>query len=600
MTDTAPSAIPTPVIANYNREIAQRFERMAAALQLLGENVFKVNAHNRVARTLRDLTDDINTLAHEEMDTAETRIASIEGIGAKSAKKIVEFIQSHCIQEYDTLMEQVPPGLFDILEIPGLGPKTVKLMWDNLHIDTMHDLKKAIETNVIADLPRMGKKTIENIKKAIAFSEQSGDRTEIGLVHPIAVTLVQRIRALNSVLRADYAGSLRRGKETIGDIDILVSSTDPAAVRSVFTSMPEVTQVLAQGETKSSVRLLMNDIAIQCDLRTVPDEVYGAALMYFTGSKEHNVRLRELAIKKRMRLNEYGLFAGLDERPQDSDTPPVAASDENAIYKALDLPMIPPPLREDRGELDSIPADLVRLDQITSDLHTHTTASDGKMSLEESIEAVLAKGYHTLAITDHSVSSVIANGLSPERMRQHIDIIREANERYPDITILAGAEVDILKDGSLDYDDELLAELDVVVASPHVALRQDPDSSTRRLLKAIQHPLVHIIGHPTGRIVNRREGLRPNMNALFEAAAEHDVALEINSNWKRLDLRDTHVRSALDKGCLIAIDTDAHAPAHYDFLQYGIMTAQRGGLTADRCINTWSADRLHEWLRSKR
>ena len=590
----------TNVNANTNADLSRLFQRMASALQLLGENPFKVNAHNRVARVLKDLTEDIRTIAAENPDKAVNLISDIEGIGAKSAKKIVEYLNTGRITEYDELMSRIPSGLFDILAIPGLGPKTVKLMWEQLDITTLNQLKKNLDNPALAGLPRMGKKTIENIRKAISFVEQSADRIEIGLAHPFAADLVERLRAVKGVKRVQYAGSLRRGKETIGDIDILVSCKDAKAVRDRFTTFPEVMQILAGGETKSSVRIKSDHLVIQCDLRIVPDSVYGAALMYFTGSKEHNVVLRERAIKQGKRLNEYGLFQGTDERPQDNNVKPIASKSEEEIYAALDLPCIPPELREEHLNLNNIPTNLIKLTDIKAELHAHTNQSDGKLTLDELIEEAQERGYHTIAVTDHSQSSVIANGLSPDRLRKHIENIRKANERHAGITVLAGSEVDILIDGSLDYEDDLLAQLDIVVASPHASLRQEPAVATKRLLRAIRHPLVHIIGHPTGRIILNREGLHPDINQLCQAAAESNTALEINANWKRLDLRENHVRTAIKHQTLIAIDTDAHNRNHFDNLQYGIKTARRAGLSKQSCINTWPAKKLHHWLKSKR
>ncbi|MCB1033807.1 MAG: DNA polymerase/3'-5' exonuclease PolX, partial [Acidobacteria bacterium] len=432
------------------------------------------------------------------------------------------------------------------------------------------------------------------------FSEKSQERICLGVAYPIALELLDDLRSLDGVERADFAGSLRRGKETIGDLDFLVACKDPAAVRDHFVSHPSVTQVLAKGETKSSVRLEVGGVALQADLRIVDRHAYGAALLYFTGSKEHNVRLREVAIKKNRRLNEYGLFEGKEERPQDSGARPVAAATEEEIYRALGLPFIPPELRQDRGELDGPPPQLIELTDIRAELHAHTRASDGLLTIAELAETAMERGFHTIAVTDHSQSSVIANGLSADRLRRHIEAVREADEKISGIKILAGSEVDILTDGRLDYDDDLLAELDIVVASPHVGLRQDPETATERLLAAIRHPLVHIIGHPTGRIINKREGLSPQMEALFEAAVEHDTVLELNANWQRLDLRDHHLRAALARGVKISIDTDAHDASHFDFLVYGILTARRAGMTPRSCINTWPAKKLHDWLRSKR
>lgn len=582
-----------------NKELARIFGQIAAALELLEANRFRINAHTRVARVLKDMTEDIAQVVQQDPDTAIQRLTKIQGIGKGTAVKIIEYFDDGVISEHQELLEQVPSGVFELLEIPGIGPKAAQAMWKDLGISSVAELKDRLDTPELQALPRMGKKTIENIRQAIAFSEQTQNRVPIGLALPIAEQLADAMGKVPGVTRVQYAGSLRRGRETIGDLDFLVATSDPEAVRERFTTDPAVTQVLARGDTKCSVRLSILNVAIQADLRLVPEASYGAALMYFTGSKEHNVRMREIAIKQGKRLNEYGLFSGTEERPQDRDEVPLA-TEEAAIYENLGLAFVEPERREDRGELEGPHPELIQRSDIVAELHSHTTASDGKLSIEEMGRAAMERGFHTLAITDHSQSQVIANGLEPDRLRRHIDAIREANERLDGITLLAGSEVDILIDGRLDYEDDLLAELDIVVASPHASLRQDPETATRRLLAAIRHPLVHIIGHPTGRIINRREGLSPDMAALFEAAVECDTALELNANWNRLDLRDTHLRAALDKGCKIAIDTDAHRDEHLDFMTYGVLTARRAGMQAESCINTWPADKLHGWLRSKR
>lgn len=591
-----------------NQELSRIFGEIASALELLGANRFRINAHTRVARVLDDMTEDVAVLVEDAGAKAVSRLTEFSGIGKGTAEKIVEYLETGQVSDHQELLEKVPPGVFELLEIPGIGPKAAKAMWDDLGIASVADLEAKLDSPELRALPRMGAKTIDNIRKAIEFNKKAGDRLPIGLARPIALDLQETLRQVPGVRRVDYAGSLRRGRETIGDLDFLVATDDSAAVRDTFTTLPAVTQVLAHGETKCSVRLEVGKVVIQADLRVVPAEAYGAALMYFTGSKEHNIRMREIAIKQGKRLNEYGLFEGTDERPQDAGTAPLAAVEEVDIYADLGLPFIAPERREDRGEFEAARdfdagADgepLLEVSDIRSELHSHTVASDGKHSIEEMAEFAKSRGFHTLAITDHSVSQPIANGLDADRLRQHIDAVREANARIDGITLMAGSEVDILADGSLDYDDDLLAELDVVVASPHLALKQDPETATARLLAAIRHPLVHIIGHPTGRIINRREGLSPDMAALIDAAVEHDTALELNANWHRLDLRDSHLISALAKGCKIAIDTDAHREGHFDFLVYGVLTARRAGMTARSCINTWPADELHAWLRSKR
>ncbi|MEM9293027.1 MAG: DNA polymerase/3'-5' exonuclease PolX [Acidobacteriota bacterium] len=583
-----------------NAELQRIFQQMAEALQLLGANRFRVNAHDRVARALKDQTEDLSAVVKNHPDDALARLQEMQGVGKSSAEKIVEYVETGEVQEHRELLEKIPAGVFDLLEIPGIGPKAAKLMWEQLNITSIADLKVGLDSGEVEKLPRMGAKTVENLKKAIAFQEKAGDRTPLGRARPVALELLETLRSLEGVQRVEAAGSLRRGRETIGDLDFLVVCDDPAAVREAFTTMPQVTQVLAAGDTKSSVRLEAGKVVLQADLRIVPEAAWGAALMYFTGSKQHNVRLRERAIKKNLRLNEYGLFEGKEERPQDRGAAPVAAATEEEIYAALDLPYIAPELREDRGELDGVPERLIELGDVRAELHAHTTASDGRLSIEELARTVKERGFHTLAITDHSQSAAIANGLKPDRLRRHIDAVREANEKIDDFQLLAGSEVDILPDGRLDYDDDLLAELDFVVASPHVSLRQSPEQATERLLAALRHPLVHVLGHPTGRIIGKREGLSPDLNALIEAAVEHDKALELNANWQRLDLKDTHLRAALAAGAKISIDTDAHDAPHLDFLVYGILTARRAGMTADACINTWSADRLLEWVRAKR
>lgn len=596
---------------SFTKAASSMFNEMSQMIELLGGDRFRVNAHAKAARVLKDTTEDIEALA-EAGDTKA--LVALEGIGKGTAGKLIELAQHGNMSEYDELRDQIPKGLMEVLEIQGLGPKTVKLMWDEKGVESIDDLLKIIKDGSILELPRMGQKTVDNIKESIEFLSQQGGRLHIGIAQGVADRFVEMMSKVKGVKKCAFAGSLRRGKETIGDIDILIATSDPKAAREAFTTAEGVMKVLASGEKKSSIRVAINDessrwgaednTAVQIDLRVVDESVWGSALMYFSGSKEHNVRLRERAIKQGMTLNEYGLFTddGSDKTPpQQRGEKPVACKSEEAIYTKLGLPFIPPTVREDRGELELTETPrLIEVADIKAELHSHTTASDGKMSIEESANIAKSRGFHTLAITDHSQSSAVAGGLSPERLYKHIKAIREANKKIDGITIMPGSEVDILVDGTLDYDDELLAQLDIVVASPHAGLRAKPKQATKRLLKAIEHPMVHIIGHPTGRLIERRPGLDPDWNEIFAAAIEHDVALEINSHWMRLDLRDTHVRAAVEAGCKIAIDCDVHHAYDYDNLRFGVMTGQRGWLTPEMCINTWSSSKLHKWLQSKR
>lgn len=609
---------------SFNAAAAERLERIGVLMDLLGEDSFRAAAHARAARALADLARDASTLHKDEL-------VAIQGIGAKTADKIIEFARTGAIAELDELAAKVPKGLLDVLAIPGLGPKTVRTLWQQGGVTDIASLQKIIDDGSILALPRMGAKSVDKIRESLAFAQQhaSGGRTWLGLALPLGERVAALVRALPGVARAEYAGSLRRGKETIGDIDVLVAlapGAEPAAVAGAFRGLPGVVRVLASGDHKSSVMMDLHadmgrwagdddagsspnapSAVLQVDLKIVPPESFGAALMYFTGSKEHNVAMRQRALDRGMTLNEYGLFPEDHQPtpPQSRGIAPVAAREEIDVFHALGLPFIPPEAREHRGELALAETPrLLELADIRAELHAHTTASDGAMSIEELARAAHARGFHTIAVTDHSKSSAIAGGLSPERLKAHILAIRQAQSRLHDagvpIRLLAGSEVDILADGTLDYDDDLLAQLDLVVASPHASTRQDPATATARLLRAIRHPLVHILGHPTARLINRRPGLSPDIDALVHAAAEARTALEINAHWLRLDLRDFHARAAVDAGCMIAVDCDVHRPEDFDNLRFGVLTARRGMVTPDRCVNAMDATALAGWLRAKR
>ncbi|MAE61129.1 MAG: DNA polymerase III [Planctomycetaceae bacterium] len=487
----------------------------------------------------------------------------------------------------------------DMLNIPGLGPKGVATVWKQGGVETIDDLKQKIDNGELTDLPRMGEKTLAKIRKAIDFTQKSSQRILLGEAVHLAHSVIEHLRAAGGIRKINHAGSLRRGRETIGDIDILACCDDPQHIAHAFRGMPMVDHVLFSGVTKNSV---MIDGGVQIDLRIVPEESYGAALMYFTGSKEHNIVLRERAIKQGMRLNEWGLWRGDDE--SDDNAQPLAGATESEVYEALGLPLIEPPLREHRGEFEAAGRDalpkLVRTKDIKSELHAHTTASDGLMSIDQLAEVASRHGFHTIAVTDHSSLTGVAHGLDAKRLAKHAKAVRKANEQTDGITILAGAEVDILADGSLDYPDDVLAELDIVVASPHVALTLDPAKSTTRLIRAVENPYVHILGHPTGRAMRMREGMSPDIHQLVEAAARTGTALEINANQVRLDLRDTHARAAIEAGAMLAINTDAHRINDFDNLRFGVMTARRAWAEPKHVVNCLTPAKLTKWLAAKR
>jgi len=618
---------------SMNEAVAERLSRIARLQDLLGEDKFKAISHDRAARIVEGLSIDIATIADDP-----AKLRALEGIGPKIADKIAEFARTGKMSELVELEAKVPAGVLALMNIPGLGPKTVATLWKEGGATDLAALKRIIADGSILKLPRMGAKSVEKLKESIDFAEQGNTRLPLGLAMPLAERFVEAMLKVKGVKQASFAGSLRRGRDTIGDIDILVAASVSAAAHAgdAFRVLPGVAQIIAAGDKKSSVRARIapdsgrfmvegkageadTGPTVQVDLRVVPAESWGAALMYFTGSKEFNIRLRERSLKMGLTLNEYGLFPEDDDKtpPQQRGIKPAAGETEEAIFHALKLAYVPPELREDRGEIDraekafagamttaakhaAAPVEgLIELADIKAELHAHTTASDGRLSIEELATDAKKRGFHTIAVTDHSKSSVIAGGLSPERLREHVAAIHAARKKVKGIQILAGSEVDILADGSLDYDDETLALLDVVVGSPHNALSQEPEVATRRLIRAIESGRVHIVGHPTGRLLNRRAGLSPDMAKIIAAARANDVALEVNSHWMRLDLRDVHVRAAVDAGCLIAIDCDVHAAGDFDNLRHGVATARRGWLPAEQCVNTWTAERLAKWLRRK-
>lgn len=577
-----------------NAAVSTIFNQMADVMEILGEDRFRINSYRTVARILGELPADVATL----LDSGE--LAETPGIGKSSLAKIEEFVKTGEIQAHRELLARIPASLLELLNIPGVGPKTVKAFYHDLHVRSLDDLKKALDDELVETLPGFGTKKAEAIRKGIEFVEKATGRIRLDQAMLAAGIVGDFLKQLPGVDRVRPAGSLRRRAETVGDVDILVcgattSGQTAEQILNTFAKAPFVERVLGAGGTKASILLRTQASPVQVDVRVVPPESFGAAAQYFTGSKAHNIRLREIAVKAGFKLNEYGLFKDEDR---------IAGTTEDEIYAKLRLEYVPPLLREDRGEVEAardhaLPK-LVALDDIRGDFHTHTNATDGVATIEEMAQAAKSLGYEFLCVTDHSQSTVIANGQSPERLARQIEEIHRINAKLKGITILAGAEVDILAEGRLDFENELLANLDWVVASIHSALGGPRERVTLRTLKAMDNPYVSCIGHPTGRIIGHRDAMDLDMPAVIEHAAQTGTALEVNCDPSRLDLKDVHCRMAVEAGVKLALGTDAHSPGSLSFMSFGVATAGRGWTTKASVLNALSPARLRAWIGSKR
>ena len=566
------------------------FERVAAMLSIRGDQFHRILAYQRAAENIRELARDLRQI------NEEGALASIPSIGAALELKIQEMLSTGRLEFYEKLAEEIPPSLVEMLRIDGLGPKRVGQIYRELNITTIEELTQAAAEGKLRELSGMGAKSEAKIMAGIEALAQHGDaRIPLGVAWPIAQGMLEKLRPLPGVERAAVGGSLRRMKEMTGDIDLLVAAEDAKPVMDYFVSQEQVESIQGHGPTKSSVVLLSG---IQVDLRILPAHRWGTLLSYFTGSKQHNVRLRELALKQGLSLNEHA-FTPVEEGPK------ILCVEEEAVYETLGLPYIPPVLREDRGEIEAaingeLP-DLIEMSDLKSDLHLHSTWSDGRQSILEMAHAAKERGLSCIAITDHSVSLGIASGLSVEQLFEQQKEVRAANQEMGDeFTVLHGSEVEIRADGSLDFPDEVLAALDIVIASIHSSLRQPREVLMPRLIRAMSNPYVDIIAHPTGRLLPDRPPMDLDMEEVFQTAVKTDTILEINANPSRLDLRDSHVRRALELGIKLAINSDAHHEEHYDLLHYGVATAQRGWATASDVINTLSMDTLLPILRRNR
>ena len=566
-----------------NLEIAKLFHEIADLLEIKDENIFKIRAYRRAAMNLESLTEEIEAVA------AHGGLAEIAGIGKDLAAKIQQALETGRLEYLEGLRAEIPRGVVELMAIPGVGPKTAKLLFQQLQVDSVEKLEALALQGQLLGLPGVKQKTVENILKGIQVVKAGRERMPLGRALPLAHELVQILETLPDVKQISLAGSLRRMRETVKDVDLLITSTKPAKVMAVFTALPQVAEVLLQGETKATIR---HREGIQVDLRVVEPDCFGAALQYFTGSKAHNIRVRELAVRKGLKVSEYGIF-------NEATGTRIAGATEEEVYTAIGLPYIPPELREDAGEIEAaiegrLP-ELLTLSDLRGDLHTHTNWTDGHHPLEALIEAAQRRGYEYIIISDHSRSATVAGGLSEEKLLDQISQVRALSKKYTKIRILAGSECDILADGSLDFSDRVLTQLDIAVCAVHSRFKQDRAGMTARIVKALANPYVHIFAHPTGRLIGERDPYDVDLEAVFAAAKQYGKALEINAQPSRLDLNDHHARRAKELGVRLAISTDTHSLNQLDNMSLGVATARRAWIEKSDVINTWPLDRLLAW-----
>ncbi len=570
-----------------NFEIAKLFYEMADLLEIKGENVFRVRAYQRAAQNVESHAEDIVAVAERG------ELEKIPGIGRDLTAKITEYLTTGKIADLETVRKEIPRGLLALLEVRGLGPKTARLLFERLGIDSVEKLEQASRSGDILTVPGIREKTRENIVRAMATWKAGQVRMPIGKALALARSLADTLTAHGGVNQIEVAGSVRRMKETVGDIDILVTSTAPSRVIGTFITLPSAQEVLAHGDTKASIR---HQEGIQVDLRVVEPEAFGAALQYFTGSKDHNVRVREIASHKGLKVSEYGVF-------EEKSGKRIAGVTEADAYRAIGLPWIPPELRENSGEIEAALSgglpDLIDLAAIRGDLHAHTDWSDGHHPLEKLIEAAEARGYEYIIVSDHSRSSTVAGGLTPEELREQIKRIRELQNKHR-IRILAGSECDILADGRMDFSDDVLQELDIVLAAVHSRFKQARAEMTARIVRALENPYVNILVHPTGRLIGERDPYDVDLEQVFAAAKQHGKAVEINSSWQRLDLNDVHARRAAELGVTIAINTDTHYLENLSNVALGIGTARRAWIRPAQVVNTVPLKQLLAWAHKSR
>jgi DNA polymerase (family 10) len=569
-----------------NLEIAKVFSDISDLLEIQGENPFRIRAYRRAAQNLEALAEDVASVG------ARGDLMEIPGIGKDLASKIHEYLTSGTVQLLEELKTEIPEGLIQLMSIQGVGPKKAKLFFDELGIHDLEDLERAAMEGRLCTLPGMGSKSEAKVLRGISLFREGGSRMYLWNAMILADRLMEKLRGARGLGRLEAAGSLRRRKETVGDLDFLAISTSPDAIMKAFVELEDVREVLGRGKTRTSV---LNTQGFQMDLRVVEPESYGSALAYFTGSKAHNVRLREIAVPKGIRINEYGYFRETEKRR-------LGGEREEDLYALLEMRHVPPELREDRGEVEAamegrLP-ELVEDADIKGDFHVHSIYSDGAHTIQELAEAAKARGYEYLAITDHSPSLGIAHGVSPENLRTKRQEIEAWNRAGHGVRLLCGTEVDIRVDGTLDYPDEVLRSLDLVIASIHSAFGRSRDEQTKRVLRAMKHPNVHVIGHLTGRLIGQREGVDLDVEAVVTEASRSGTALEINGQPQRMEVTDVLCRMVRETGARVTIGTDAHVMQNLDFMVLGVSVARRGWLGRDQVLNTLDGDELLRYLRN--
>ena len=567
---------------SVNNEIAKIFSRIADSLEILDENGFKINAYRKASRNISSMPDSL-----EEFD-GEKELLTIPGIGKDLSQKIIEHRLTGKIAYYEEIKKQVPDELAELLDIRGVGPKFLRTLVKHFGVADIESLKETIASPDILEVDGIGKKKIEQISRSIEVFEGGKKRMRLTEAHPLGTAIKEEIEEIPGVLRAELAGSLRRMRETVGNIDIIASADDQAGVIEEFIALGFTKEVLRR--TENGARIL-TQTGVRTDLLVVEPHCYGSALQNLTGSRSHNARIREIAAEKDFESDSVGVRKGTGY-----------FSSEEEIYESLGLDYIPPELREDRGEIEAAHAEelpaLLEIEDLRGDLHAHSTWSDGASTIRQMADKAASLGYEYIAITDHSPSSRIARGLSIKKLWQKKEEVEKINAEGAGIRLLMGSEVDILPDGSLDYPDEVLRELDFVVASVHGSFSMEEDEMTKRICGALENPNVDALGHPTGRLIGQRDPYKVDIDAVIETARDHDKALEINSSYKRLDLKDTHARKAVEAGVKIMVSTDAHRIQHLERIIFGVGTARRGWVKKTDVVNTYGLSELLKWLAS--